>query len=361
MTASIVYGGLDVHKESIAAYLFCPQTGQFVEDALSNDREAVRRAVRRWQRLGELRLWYEASGAGFVLWRWLHALGVHCEVIAPSLIPKAPGQRVKTDRRDARQLALLGQAGLLTSIRVPDQEEEEARALVRLREDLTGNMVRAKNRVLTYLRTVGHVYQGGSTWTQRHRAWIAGLALRPVERRIVQTYLEELAALEGQRQEVDGEMRVLAASDRYREAVGRLCCLRGIDVYSAMVLVTELGDCRRFATAGAVMSYLGLVPREASSGERRWQGSITKMGNRHARWILGEAAWHQMGDPAHNRRLERHWRTQPAAVVAVAKQAGKRLHQTFWRIARRKERKTAVMAVARELAGFVWAVLTMPA
>lgn len=361
MATSIVYGGLDVHKASITVYLLCPETGEVLEDEVANEQGVVLRAVRRWQRLGELRLCYEASGAGFVLWRWLHAVGVRCEVIAPSLIPKASGVRVKTDRRDARQLAQLYRAGLLTAVRVPDAEEEEARSLLRLREDLTGNLVRAKNRVGKYLRTLGHVYQGKGTWTQAHRAWIGSLPLRVLERRIVETYLGEMETLLEQQREIDGLIRGLAAGERYREAVGRLISLRGIDVYSAMVLLTEIGDCRRFAKPTGLMSYLGLVPREASSGERRWSGGITKAGNRHVRWILGEAAWHQMAKPGQSERLRRQWRTQPAAVVAVAKKAGQRLHHKFWVVAMRKDRKTAATAVAREMVGFIWALLTLPA
>lgn len=355
---SMVYGGLDVHKESITACLVCQDTGEVVSEQLVHDRGKLLRAVRRWSKLGELRLCYEASGAGFVLKRWLDAVGVHCDVIAPSLIPKAPGDRVKTDRRDARQLALLYRAGLLTPVRVPDQEEENARSLVRLREDLTKDCVRLKNRIGKYLRLLGHSYHGAS-FTLKHRRWIDDLPVEPVQRVIIQSYLAQLDHLLEQQREIDGRIEQLASSERYRVGVQRLMSLKGIGRYSAMVLLTEIGDARRFSTPVPLMSYFGLVPRESSSGERRRTGSITKAGNHHVRWILVEAAWHQMGKTGASVRLRKHWQSQPAAVVAIGKKAEKRLHHKFWTVAMRKDRKTAVTAVAREMAGFVWALLTL--
>ncbi len=194
--SSIVYGGLDVHTRSISAYLLNAQTGEVLSEELANDRLKLVRAAQRWQaKLGELRLCYEASSAGFVVQRWLDEVGIKCEVIAPSLIPKAPGDRVKTDKRDARKLATLYRAGLLQAVRVPDREAETVRALVRLREDLTRDQVRAKNRVIKYLGTLGYYYLEGQTWTQKHRTWIGGLALEPMQRLIVETHLAELDGL----------------------------------------------------------------------------------------------------------------------------------------------------------------------
>jgi transposase len=155
----MAYGGLDVHQKMISAHLICRETGEIISEELPNDRQRLVKAARRWQtKWGELRLCYEASGAGFVLKRWLDEIVVRCEVIAPSLIPKAPGDRIKTDRRDARKLATLYQAGLLQPVRVPSQEEETVRALVRLRDELTCDMTRAKNRTLKYLATLGYHY-----------------------------------------------------------------------------------------------------------------------------------------------------------------------------------------------------------
>lgn len=357
--SSIVYGGLDVHKKSITAYLICPDTGETVSEELPNERERLLRAVRRWSKLGELRLCYESSGAGFVIKRWLEAEGVSCEVIASSLIPKAPGDRVKTDKRDARKLANLYRAGLLRVVHMPGQEEETVRALVRLREDMTKDMTRTKNRILKYLGTLGIYYTEGKNWTQKHRAWLRGLSLEPLQRVIVDTHLEELDALASRRQGIDRRIEEIAQSEPYRQKVQRLMSLRGIGLYSAMVLTTEIGDVRRFAKAPQLMSYFGLVPREDSSADSRRTGAITKTGSNRGRWILTEAAWNQMSKPGNCLRLKKHWESQPSAVVAIGKKAEKRLHQKFWKVLSRKDRKTAVTAVAREMTGFVWAILTL--
>ena len=359
--SSIVYGGLDVHKDSIAACLIASDTGEIVSEQLPNDQTKFIRAVRRWAKLGELRLCYEASGAGFVIKRWLESIAVHCDVIAPSLIPKAPGDRVKTDKRDARKLAALYAAGILQPVRVPNQEEETVRALVRLHEELTRDLTRAKNRALKYLATMGHYYHDGDNWTQKHRTWLKSLRLEPIQGLVLQTHLDELDNLVGQLQGVDRKIEEIAHTERYWGSVQRLLSLKGLGLYSAMVLLTEIGDARRFPDAPHLMGYVGLVPREASSGDRRYRGKITKAGSSRVRWVLGEAAWSQMAKPGHCERLKRHWQSQPAEVVAIGKKAEKRLHDKFWKIALRKDRKTAATAVAREMTGFIWALLTLQA
>jgi transposase len=353
---SIVYGGLDVHKKMISACLLQQETGEIISEEVPNDRERLVRAVRRWTKWGELRLCYEASGAGFVLKRWMDDLGVCCEVIAPSLIPRMPGDRIKTNKRDARKLATMYAAGLLQVVRVPNQEEEAVRALVRLRIDLTGDMTRAKNRILKYLATLGYSYSG-RTWTQAHRVWLAALGLEAVPRLIIQTHLEDLDELAERRQRVSQQIEIVAQSEPYRTQVQRLMSLRGIALTSAMLLVSEIGDAHRFGNAPALMSYMGLVPQEKSSGEHRRLGGITKAGNSRARWVLTEAAWNQRSLPGRCARLKKHWQTQPPAVVAIAKKAEKRLHDKYWKVALRKDPRTAAVAVAREMAGFIWALL----
>lgn len=353
----IVYGGLDTHKEMIEAYLVCPETGEVLTDRVPHEREAVRRSVRRWSRLGTLRLCYEASGGGFVLARWLASWGVDGIVVAPSLIPKAPGRRVKTDRRDAKALALLHRAGLLTAVHVPTVEEEEVRSVLRLRRALIQDIVRVKNRIHKHLRRLGCVYPGRTPWTKAHRQWLVEVELPALGRLVLDTHLDLLRHLEERRQGLDGQLARLATTEPYRAPVERLTCLRGVRWLTALVLVAELGDGQRFARAPQVMSYAGLVPSEASSGERRHLGHITKAGNSHLRWVLGEAAWNQARRPGRSRRLERARQAQPAAVVAIAQRAEERLYRKFQGIAQRKDRRTAATAVARELAGFVWALL----
>lgn len=356
---SVVYGGLDVHKETIAACLLNRETGEVVEQTIQNDRQRLIRAVRRWQEMGELRLCYEASGAGYVIKRWLDAEGVACDVIAPSKTMRAPGERVKTDRRDARKLAQLHAVGLLTTVRTPSVEEERARAVVRLRDEVTRDMTRVKNRVLKHLSRLGIRYEEGKNWTQKHRCWLMRLSLEPEEALILRTHLDTLNHLEVQREEIDREIEAIAETEPYRDGVQRLMCLRGIGLYSAMVLLTEIGDIYRFGGAPQLMSYFGLIPSEQSSGQRRRQGAITKTGNRRARWILGQAAWNQTRRPG-SERLRRHWKTQPLELVAIGRKAEKRLHHKFWKIAMRRDRRIAATAVAREMAGFVWAILREP-
>ena len=309
-----------------------------------------------------MRICYEAGSAGYVIQRWLTEAGFHCEVIAPSLVPKAPGERVKTDKRDARKLVMLYAAGLLQPVHVPSPEDETVRALVRLRQDLTRDMTRIKNRVTKYLGTMGHHYrERKETWTQRHRAWLRALPLDTIQELIVRTHLDQLDTLTERRQAIDLKIEEIASSEPYREKVGRLMCLRGIQVQSAMGLLMEVIDPRRFATAPQLMSFFGLVPKEHSSGDSRHRGGITKTGRSRARWILGQAAWNQRTKPGNSVRLRKHWKTQPEAVVRIAKKAERRLHDKFWKIAVRKDSKIAATAVAREMAGFVWAILTVEA
>ncbi len=357
--SSIVYGALDVHNESFQAELIKPDTGEFISEKLPNDRQRLLRSAQRWSKLGELRLCYEAGSAGYVIQRWLTEAGFHCEVIAPSLVPKAPGDRTKTDKRDARNLAMLYRAGLLHVVHVPTPEEETVRAVVRVHDQLTKDMTRVENRITRYLGTLGHFYPERRKWTQKHRAWLRALPLDPLQELIVQTHLEELDTLVARRQVIDRKIEEIASTEPYRENVGRLMCLKGIKVISAMGLLVTTGDAHRFAGAPQLMSYYGLVPREDSSGDTRRTGRITKAGSSHARGILGEASWNQTRKPGNCKRLKKHWQTQPEAVVRIAKKAERRLHDKFWKIALRKDRRTAVTAVAREMAGFVWAILTV--
>lgn len=357
--SSLVYGGLDVHKESISACLITPQGRELVQMQVPNEEVKLLAAVRRWQKLGELRLCYEASGAGYVIKRWLDDAGVACEVIAPSKTPRAPGDRVKTDRLDAKKLAKLYAGGLLTPVRTPSQEEERARAIVRMRDEITRDMTRIKNRVVKHLGRLGIHYRDGKNWTQKHRRWLTKLSLDPTDRLIVDTHLNTLDHLEVQRQEFDERIAALAQEPAYRDGVQRLLCLRGIQVYSAMVLLTEIGDIARFGSAPQLMSYFGLVPRENSSGNSRHLGGITKTGNSRARWILAQAAWNQIGKPG-CQRLRKHWHTQSPELVVIGRRAEKRLHDKFWHVAATRERAVAATAVARELAGFVWAILSAP-
>ncbi|MGB9594510.1 MAG: IS110 family transposase [Anaerolineae bacterium] len=226
----VYYGGLDVHQKTIVAFFFCPETGDCWEEEVPNDRIHLLRAVSRWRRRGELRVCYEASGAGFVLKRWLDEVDVPCDVVASAFIPRGPGDRVKTDRRDARKLAQLYAAGLLRTVRVPSEEEETVRALVRHRDDLTRDMTRMKNRILKFLGLQGLRYTEGKNWTKRHRQWLHDLRLEPLQRIVLQDHLANLEGLERQRAEVDRKIAEIAEMPPYREPVlsiaARMCTTR---------------------------------------------------------------------------------------------------------------------------------------
>jgi transposase len=224
---------------------------------------------------------------------------------------------------------------------------------------LTTDLTREKNRVGKYLRSLGQVYPEKTTWNEKHRAWIASLPLGVLERLVVDTHLDTLDSLKSQRAQLERKLDEIARTEDYWPRVQRLMSLRGIGLYSAMVLLTEIGDAKRFGSPTQLMSYFGLVPREASSGEQQRRGSITKTGNSRARWILGEAAWNARYQTGKSRRLRKHWESQPAAVVEIAKKAERRLHDKYWKIAVRKDPRIAATAVAREMVGFVWKLLTL--
>jgi transposase len=355
--SSIIYGGLDVHKESITACLIDSSTGEIFTDQVVNDRAKVLKAVEGWNKLGELHLCYEAGGCGYVLHRWLAGVGVQCDVIAPSLIPKASGDKIKTDRRDARQLARFYAAGMLHNVRVPDEEQEAVRALVRQREELTGDIVRQKNRIIKYLRTLGQIYSGGANWTKKHRQWLKGVEIAKLPREILDNHLRQLASIEDLRSDVSERIEEIAQTEPYRGMVEKLKCLRGVRTLTAMVLVTEIGDIRRFGKAGELMSYFGLVSREYSSGGKRKTGPITKCGSGRVRRVMIEAAWHQRRKETVSERLKKQWSSQAGEVVEIARKAQKRLHRKYMKVAETHDNRVAAVAVAREMTGFVWAIL----
>jgi transposase len=280
-------------------------------------------------------------------------------VAAPSKIATAPGERVKTDRRDALRLARLLRLGELTAVRVPTPAEEAARDLVRAREDARADLMRARHRLSKLLLRQGLVWEAGA-WTQAHERWLA--SQRFAERGLRLTYEESLAAVmsvRARRDALDAAIAEEAASEPWAPVVGRLVCLRGVSTLTAFGLATEIGDWERF-DGRSLGAYLGLVPSESSSGERRRQGAITKTGNGHARRLLVEAAWHHRKRPRPSRELARRREGQSALVRERAVAAERRLHRR-WRSfdARGKRSTVAAVAVARELAGWCWSLVVM--
>lgn len=356
---TLTYVGLDVSKTSISVAILPPDGAPLREDRIANTPQAVRQLVRRWPSLTTVRACYEAGPSGYELHRQLTALGVQTTVIAPSLTPRRPGERIKTDRRDARKLAGLFRAGELTAIRVPSPAQEAARDLVRARQDLTEDILRARHRLGKFLLRHGRVYRAGTAWTTRHGRWLAEQSFaEPAAQLTLEQYRSTLELRLAQRKLLDRHLAELAASDPFRAGVARLATLRGINTLAAMTLLVEVGDFSRFGRAPEFMAFVGLVPAESSSGARRRQGQITKAGNGHVRRILVQAAWQAHRRVRPGAILNGRRSGQPPEVLAIALRAEARLHDRYWRLVRRGKPPTvAVTAVARELAGFCWAVM----
>lgn len=306
-------------------------------------------------------LHYEAGPCGFELQRALVGQGIPCDVIAPALIPRRPGDRIKTDRRDAAQLAVLFRAGALTAIHIPTEQEEAARDLLRCREDIRADLLRARHRLSKFLLRHGRRFTGTKkAWSKRHEVWLRAQTWPlPALEQTHQAYLRTVDEAVARLRAVEGDLRGLLDLAPLRRRVERLRCFRGIDDLTALTIAAELGDARRFATAPSLMAFVGLIPSEHSSGTKQARGAITKTGNAHLRRVLVEAAWHYRHHPFVGDTLRARQRGAPPPVIAHAWTAQQRLHRRYARLAARgKPKQHVVTAVARELTGFVWAALT---
>jgi transposase len=361
MEKGITYVGMDAHKVGIQLAVLLAGETKPVEWQLSNEKAAVRRMVRKVQRMapGGVRFCYEAGPCGYALQRWIQEAGASCIVVAPSLIPHKPGDRIKTDRRDARKLAELFRAGLLTEVHPPTIEDEAVRDLCRAREDAHEDLVRCRHRLSKMLLRRGWVWNGSKkAWGLGHRLWLRSLRFeQQADQVVLDDYLQAIDQLEQRLRGLEQHIEATSQLPAYAEAIGALRCFRGIDTLTAMGLVAELHDFMRFDSARGLMAFLGLVPSEFSSADSERRGAITKAGNRHARRLLIEAAWHYRHQP-NAASLKRRRQGQPSEVVALADKAMYRLHRRFNRLlAKGKPRPKTVVAIARELAGFVWAAL----
>ncbi|HEY2094448.1 MAG TPA: IS110 family transposase [Thermoanaerobaculia bacterium] len=321
------------------------------------DEKGLRQLIKKLKGYeGEVRCIYEAGPCGFVLQRRLAKEGIPCSIAAPSLTPRQPGNRVKTDRRDAKKLVFLYRAGTLTTIHIPDQEQEALRDLVRAREDAVEEARRSRNRLGKFLLRHGHRYRGKTTWSREHWRWIRSIELeQQYSRQALEAYIAAVVGTEDQLKRLDEQ--VSKAADACEKIVRAYATLRGIDRLSAITVYAELGDLKRFRGAPEMMSAVGLVPSENSSGNTQRRGSITKTGNAHVRRVLVEAAWHARHRPVVGEALRRRREEQPPEIVGIAKQADVRLHRKFTGLTWRNKRTTvAAVAVARELAGFFWAI-----
>jgi transposase len=347
--------GLDVHARSIR--LAAVRSDKLLEErTLPYDEEQVERLLRQWP---SVRCCYEAGPTGFGLYRHLVARGIDCAVVAPGLVPQRPGDRVKTDPRDARKLARLLAGGLLEPIYVPAPELEAVRDLVRAREDARLDRMRDRQRLSKFCLRHGRLLPT-TGWTVTRRVWLGQQRFeRACEQLTFDAYLHAVDLVDARIGTLEQAIRETAQQGPWCEIVARLRCLRGIDTLSALGLVAEIGDFGRFRSAEELMAFVGLVPSERSSGEKRRQGSITKVGNAHVRRLLVEAAWHARQQPKVGYQLARRQRGQDAAVIERAWRCQQRLHARWRRMAARgKPQQKIVVACARELAGFVWAIAT---
>jgi transposase len=354
------YVGVDAHKKDLFIAMLVGAGQTPVTWTVPNDPQAVKRLVRKLEREapGPVRVCYEAGPCGYALQRQATTARVSCQVIAPALIPRKPGERVKTNRRDARKLAELLRAGLLTEVRPPTPEEEAVRDLCRARDDAREDLQRSRHRLGQLLLRRG-LHYAGRNWTRAHRRWVDSLTwTQPAERAVVDDYQLAIDQREARLDALDTRLGEIAATEPYREPVGWLRCFRGIDTLTAICILAELHDFRRFQSPRALMSYLGLVPGEDSSGEKHRRGRITKTGNALVRRLLVEAAWHYQHRPGVGVALTRRRTNQPGRVIAIADKAQQRLCRRFRRF--KEQHKPApkiAVAIARELAGFLWAAL----
>ena len=362
MTDGICFAGLDVHARKTAAAAVRLGSGEVFKAQLSGSP----RAIIEWlvSLPGPVRAVYEAGPTGFGLARLARAQGLEMMVCSPGAIPRQPGDGIKTDTRDALKLARLLAAGQLRAVVVPSLELEALRDLVRAREDLRGDLMGARHRISKLLLRRGIVYEHpGATWLIVHRRWLRSVRFDdPLVEAVFGEYLAHHEVLLARRDRLDELIAEQSLQGPWAPTVARLRCLRGVDTLTAVGLVAEIGDIGAFEHPKRLASYLGIVPSENSSGTRRRQGSITKAGSSHARRLLVEAAWHYRRPPRISDALRRRQDGQSPAAIDAAWRAQMRLHRRWAHLdaARAKKRTTVAVAVARELACFVWVIARQP-
>jgi transposase len=359
MMGTMTWVGLDVHARSVHAAVVESETGELRRARLGGGTEDVMRFLGSLR--GPVQATYEAGPTGFGLARAAAEAGIGMIVVAPSKTPRAAADRIKTDRRDAELLVRLLMAGSLRAIHIPSVTQEAARDLVRAREALRQDLMRARHRVSKLLLRYGRIYpKERGTWTVAHRDWLA--AQRFDEPALALAYIDSLASVDGlvaRRVVLEQHLSQVAATPELWPLVARLRAFRGIDTLTALGLVTEVGEFERFKRPRELSAWLGLVPSIHQSGEQITRGGITKSGSQHARRLLVEAAWHYTRQPRVGQTLRNRQDGQPAEILQIAWRAQHRLYRTHTRLRERgKPANLATVAAARELSGFIWAAAT---
>lgn len=355
------YVAMDTHKKQHAVAVLDRNTGEVRQFTVNNTIRDIDKMVKSIARQAPaaLKFCYEAGVCGFTLQRRIEEMGHQCSVIAPSLVPVKPGDRIKTDRRDAKKLLGHFAAGQLTEVYPPNAKQEAARELTRARNSAMENLKRIRHQLLKFLTRHGYIYNAGHHWTQRHLQWLRALEFDlPDLREVFEIYYVEWQHCIQRLDTLDKQLEQLAQRPEYRKMVALLRCFKGIDTLTAITLITEIFEFGRFDSPKALMSYLGLTPSQYSSGEKRQSGSITKTGNSRVRRLLVESSWHYRHRPGIGKDLQRRRKGQPQWAIDIADRAMLRLHRRYRRLVERgKIPNKAVIAVARELAGFIWAMM----
>jgi transposase len=358
--ATLKYVGLDVHKDTIAvAVADDGKPDGLVLGIYPNDETRLRSVLSKIGSAAQVRVCYEAGPCGYVIHRFLERLKIDCVVVAPSLIPRKPGDRVKTDRRDARKLAVLLRNQQLTPTWVPDREHEALRDLVRAREDAVKDCTRARQRLGKFLLRLGvRAPEGVKAWTVRHAQWLAHLKMdQPAQQVVLEEYQQTIDEWGRRITRYEHEIESLMPTSEHAAVVAALQAMRGVGLVTAASIVAEVGDIRRFRTPRQLMAYAGMVPSEHSSGRCTRRGGLTKTGNAHLRRVVIEAAWHNRHKPVISQTLRKRQLEAPAAACSIAWTAQQRLNKRYHRLTERgKLPQTTVVAMGRELLGFIWAI-----
>jgi transposase len=362
MENTITYVAMDTHKKQHRIALHYPCQEEIVEFTINNTVRDIKKMVNKIKKQapGEVEFCYEAGVCGFTLKRRIEQFDCRCIVIAPSLVPRKPGERVKTDRRDAKKLLMMFKAGLLTEVHAPNEQQEAARELTRLRETAKENLKRIRHQLLKLLTRHGYAYRNGRHWTLKHIAWLRTVEFtEPMLTSVFESYFAEMIYCIGRLEALDKEVELLAGSEEYKEIVGALRCFHGIETLTAITIITEIFEFGRFESPRHLMSYLGLTPSEDSSGDKQKKGSITKTGNKRVRRLLNETAWHYRHRYVPSAALKKRRKGQPQWAIDIADAAGRRLSKRHRHLVNNgKMPCKANIAVARELAGFIWFVVT---
>ena len=351
---------MDTHKKEHNVALHYPGQEEIVRFTVRNTARDIAKMAKKIAKRapGDIKFCYEAGVCGFILKRRIEAQGCTCAVIAPSLTPRKPGDRIKTDRRDALKLLTMFKAGLLTEVHAPDEQQEAARELTRCRQAAQENLKRIRHQLLKFLTRHGYIYSQGNHWTGKHLKWLRALEFeQALLQDVFDSYFTEMQHCIQRLASLDDQLGKLAETEPYKEVVGLLRCFHGVDTLSAITTITEIFDFGRFCSPGELMSYLGLTCSEFSSGEKQKKGPITRAGNKRVRRILVEAAWHYRHPYNISKALRVRRSDQPQWAIDIADRAAQRLRKRYRHLTNCGKTPCKVtVAVARELAGFIWSV-----